>query len=313
MIRLFLSYSHQDEDLRNELEKHLATLKRDGVIDIWHDRRIGPGEELDREICNQLELANIVLLLVSSDFLHSDYCYDIEMKRALERHDEKSTIAIPVILRPCDWKNSLLGILNATPTDGKPVTEHSSHDRGFLEVARAVRKATQKLKSIASATGDLDATPVVGDRPERSSNLRIKRQFFDKDRHQFLDDGFECIAGHFENSLTELEARNPGVETSFKRIDANRFEGTVYVNGQEQSRCGIWLSNRSSNSKSILFSYSGIGDGNSYNESMSVNDNGYSLYLAPMGIAHYGQNGDKELTHSGAAEYYWSMFIGQLQ
>ena len=109
MIRRFLSYSNQDEDLRNELEKHLAALRRDGVIDIWQDRRIGPGDEFDREISNQLESADIVLLLVSSDFLHSDYCYDIEMKRALERQTEGSARVIPVILRPCDWQKTLLG------------------------------------------------------------------------------------------------------------------------------------------------------------------------------------------------------------
>ena len=100
MIRRFLTYSHQDEDLRKEVEKHLAALRRDGVIDIWQDRRIGPGDEFDREISNQLESASIVLLLVISVFLHSDYCYDIEMKRALERHAEGSARVIPVILPP---------------------------------------------------------------------------------------------------------------------------------------------------------------------------------------------------------------------
>ncbi|PUB78700.1 MAG: hypothetical protein DBO99_05865 [gamma proteobacterium symbiont of Ctena orbiculata] len=313
MIRLFLSYSHQDEDLRKELEKHLAALRRDGVIDIWQDRRIGPGDEFDREISNQLESADIVLLLVSSDFLHSDYCYDIEMKRALERHAEGTARVIPVILRPCDWQKTPLGKLNATPTDGKPVIEHASLDRGFLEVARAVRTATEGLQPITLATGEHDVTPVVGDRPDRSSNLRIKRQFSDRDRHRFLNDGFEYIAGYFENSLKELEARNPGVETSFKRIDANRFEATAYVNGEEQSRCGIWQGDGSSITEGILFSFSGIGHGNSYNESMSVGDNGYTLFLEPMGMAHFGQDKDKELTHDGAAEYYWSLFIDRLR
>jgi hypothetical protein len=185
MMRLFLSYSHQDEDLRKEEEKHLAALRRDGVIDIWQDRRIGPGDEFDREISNQLESADIVLLLVSSDFLHSDYCYDIEMKRALELHAEGSARVIPVILRPCDWQKTPLGKLNAIPTDGKPVIEHVSLDRGFLEVARAVRTATEKQPT-ALAKGEQDVTPVVGDRPDRSSNLRIKRQFSDRDRHRFL-------------------------------------------------------------------------------------------------------------------------------
>ena len=313
MIKLFLSYSHQDEDLRKELEKHLAALRRDGVIDIWQDRRIGPGDEFDREISNQLESADIVLLLVSSDFLHSDYCYDIEMKRAMERHAEGSTRVIPVILRPCDWQKTPLGKLNATPTDGKPVIELASLDRGFLEVARAVRTAAEKLQPTALAPGEYDAIPIVGDHPNRSSNLRIKKQFSDRDRHRFLDEGFEYIAGYFENSLRELEARNPGVETSFKRIDANHFEAVTYVNGEEQSRCGIWLGDGSSIMEGILFSHSGIGHGNSYNESMSVGDNGYTLFLEPMGMAHFEQNRDKELTHDGAAEYYWSLFIERLR
>jgi hypothetical protein len=85
MTRLFLSYSHQDEVLRKELEKHLAALQRSGVIDIWQDRRVGPGDEFGHEISKQLEAADIVLLLVSADFLASDYCFDIEMRRALER------------------------------------------------------------------------------------------------------------------------------------------------------------------------------------------------------------------------------------
>ncbi len=313
MIRLFLSYSHQDEDLRKELEKHLAALRRDGVIDIWQDRRIGPGDEFDREISNQLKSADIVLLLVSSDFLHSDYCYDIEMKRALERHAEGSARVIPVILRPCDWQKTPLGKLNATPTDGKPVIEHASLDRGFLEVARAVRTATEQLQPTALETGEHDVASVVSDRPDRSSNLRIKNQFSDRDRHRFLNEGFEYIAGYFENSLKELEARNSVVETSFKRIDANHFEAVAYVNGEEQSRCGIWQGKRSSLMDGLLFSYSGIGHGNSYNESLSINDNGYTLFLAPMGMAHFGQDGDKELTLNGAAEYYWSLFIEQLR
>ena len=108
-MRLFLSYSHQDEDLRKEVEKHRAALRWDGVIDIWQNGRIGPGDEFDLEISNQRESADIVLLLVSSDFLHSHYCYDIQMKWTLEHHAEGSARVIPVILRPCDWQKTLLG------------------------------------------------------------------------------------------------------------------------------------------------------------------------------------------------------------
>lgn len=103
-------YSRQDKYLRKEVGKRLAALRRDNLIDIWQDRRIGPSDEFDREISSQQESAdNIVLLLVSSDFLHSHYAYDIEMKRALEHHAEGSAKVIPVIPRHCDWQKTLLG------------------------------------------------------------------------------------------------------------------------------------------------------------------------------------------------------------
>ena len=88
MAHVFFSYSHADEELRNELEKHLSVLRRKGVITTWHDRRIGPGKSLHGQIDDQLNCADIVLLLVSADFLASDYCFDVEMTHAMERHEQ---------------------------------------------------------------------------------------------------------------------------------------------------------------------------------------------------------------------------------
>ena len=119
MVSVFVSYSHRDEDLRKELETHLALLSRQGIIDVWHDRRIGPGDELHRQINSHLVTADIILLLISADFLASDYCHDVEMKRAIERHDNGARV-IPVILRPCDWNSAPFGSLRAVPKDGSP-------------------------------------------------------------------------------------------------------------------------------------------------------------------------------------------------
>ena len=146
-----------------------------------------------------------------------------------------------------------------------------------------------------------------------SSNLRVRQEFTDRQRHKFLDEALEFIAQYFNGSLAELEVRNSDVETSFKRVDVNRFEAAVYMGGQERSRCGIWLGDGASILKGILFSHSGLGGGNSYNESLSIEDGSFSLYLKPMGMAWMGQDGDKLLTAEGAAEYYWSLFVEQLQ
>jgi hypothetical protein len=113
LLNLFFSYSHKDEALRDELEVHLAMLKRQGVISIWHDRRITAGEDFAGEIDQNLATADIILFLVSPDFIASDYCYDIEVKQALERHETGKAKVIPVILRPCDWKHAPFGHLLA--------------------------------------------------------------------------------------------------------------------------------------------------------------------------------------------------------
>lgn len=103
MATLVFSYAHADEQLRDELEKHLTPLKRMGRITTWHDRRIIAGEEFDAQIDQNFESADIVLLLVSPDFIASDYCYQVEMTNAIERHNCGDAVVIPVILRPCAW------------------------------------------------------------------------------------------------------------------------------------------------------------------------------------------------------------------
>jgi hypothetical protein len=315
MAAIFMSYSHSDEGLRDELEKHLSGLRRQGVISTWHDRRIGPGEEIHGQISAHLDSAEIVLLLVSADFLASDYCYDIELARAMERHDEGTARVIPVILRPCDWHGAPFGRLKAVPTDGRPVTKHATLDDGFLEVAQAVRQAAESLgrptPASMPASGSTSSAATTQPGP-RSSNLRVKKEFTDRDRHGFLTEAFDYISRYFENSMNELQSRNTDVETDFRRIDANSFEAIAFVAGREQSRCGIWLGGLS-RTDGISFSYDGVGSGNSYNESMSVRDDGYNLYLEPMGMAHFGKRQGSELTHEGAAECFWSLFVDRLR
>src|SRR5690349_18201713 len=97
-IEVFVSYAHADEPFRVELGKHLAMLRRHNVISLWHDRMIGAGTEWKGEIDDHLNSAGVILLLVSPDFMASDYCYDIEVRRALERHEAREARVIPVIL-----------------------------------------------------------------------------------------------------------------------------------------------------------------------------------------------------------------------
>lgn len=319
MISLFFSYSHRDEALRDELEIHLSSLKRQGVIDTWHDRRIVAGEEVDHEISEHLETADVILLLVSPYFIASDYCYDIEMKRAMERHENGQARVIPVILHPCDWQATPFGKLMATPTDGKPISKFPNQHDAFLEVTKAVRKAAEEMLAQSATVPSRKAEPTGNDRQKvaareiRSSNLRIKKAFTDREKDTFLAVAFEYIANFFEGSLSELERRNSEIDTDFRRIDANHFTAAVYISGSEANRCRIWLGGRNSFPGGIAYSVGGSGGDKSFNESLSVEDDGYSLFLRPLGIASRMHDREEQMTYEGSAEYFWEMFIEPLQ
>src|SRR6266436_6360055 len=126
-IRIFYSYSHEDERLRKKLETHLALLQQEGLITAWHDRDISAGAEWEREINTHLNTAQIILLLISASFLASPYCSGIEMKRAMERHGAGEARVIPIILRPVLWKEAPFSHLQALPTNGVPVTDRKWH------------------------------------------------------------------------------------------------------------------------------------------------------------------------------------------
>lgn len=145
-VRVFYSYSHKDEKHRSKLETHLKPLNREGVIDTWHDRKITAGEKWDASIAQHLESADVVLLLVSADFLDSDYCYEKEMAQALRRHESGVTRVIPIIVRPCDWQTAPFGKLQALPKDGKAVVNWRRHDDAWTDVAKGIRKAVGELR-----------------------------------------------------------------------------------------------------------------------------------------------------------------------
>lgn len=323
MPSVFFSYSHADEELRDRLEKQLAMLKRQGVIETWHDRRIGAGQNIDHAIDEHINSDEIILLLVSPDFLASDYCYEIEMTRAMERHDAGEAIVIPVILRACDWHHAAFGKLNATPRDGKPITQWPDTDEAFLQVAKAVRGAAESLATKAggqaprvraqgTSASALAAAAVADFAAPRSSNLRLAKSFTQKDKDQFQAEAFDFIARFFENSLGELGQRNPGVEGSFRRVDANRFFATIYANGRDVARCTICMGGGALGG-GINYIQGHSSDSNSLNESLSIQADDQAMYLRPMGMAFMGGERDPKLSLEGGAEFFWDMLIRPLQ
>ena len=155
-LEIFYSYAHEDERLRKALDKQLSLLKRDGLITDWYDHKITAGKEWESEILTHLDSAQIILLLISPDFMASDYCFSIEMQRAMERHEHGEARVIPIILRPADWKSAVFGKLKALPLDGKAVTRWSNRDEAFLNVAKGIRRTVRELTPPASHPSEAD-------------------------------------------------------------------------------------------------------------------------------------------------------------
>jgi TIR domain len=320
MIRVFISYSHKDEILRKELDKHLTILKRQKKIDTWNDRKIIPGQEFDKAIDDNLEIADIILLLVSPDFLASDYCYEVEMTRAMERHEQSKSVVIPIILEPCIWQETPFGKILATPEDGRPVSKYPNKNDAFVEITKGIIRAVESLHPNLPKLGDVANNIRVQNLPtrtthnNRSSNLAVKRKFSDEERDTFLDDSFNYIANFFEGSLQELENRNDNISTKFQRIDANSFSSKIYTNGEIASQCLITLSHNGMgfhSGTSIL--YSSSLSRNSINESFSIGDDGYSLYLKPLNLMSSNRDQVEQFNQNGASERLWSFLIKNLQ
>ena len=315
MVNLFFSYSHKDEELRNELETHLALLKRQGVISSWYDRRITAGSDFDKTISSELDSSQIILLLVSAHFLASDYCYEKEMTRAIEKHENGGAVVIPVILHPCDWHSAPFGHLRATPTDGKPVSMFANQHEAFAIVAKDVREAAKVIPaSVSTSKGEQNRVSSKADVPqgERSSNLRIKRKFDDHERDEFLENSYEYMARYFEGSLQELSLRNPQIKTRFKRLSETSFAAFIYDSGERVAECSVYYGEGTLGSPGIAYSHSSDVQRNSFNESLSVVDNGYTLQLKPLRRQIF-DSCEEALSQQGAAEYYWGMFIRPLQ
>ena len=314
MAKVFFSYSHRDEAMRDQLEVHLTMLKRNGLIETWHDRRIAAGSDLGVSIDSQLVTSDVVLLLVSPDFLASDYCYSREMAMAMERHDRGEAKVVPVILRSCDWQDSPLGKLLALPKDGKAINLWADIDVAYLDVVSGLKTLLPPARPEPGVA--TRAVPDHGNevRAMRSSNLRVRKDFSDADRHRFLRDSFEYMQRFFENSGSELRSRNPGIDASTTAVTARQFSALLFRNGKRVSECCITLTQNSrSGGSAITYSNRAESDGSSFNESLSVEADEQTMYLRPLGMWHLGRERDAKLSQEGGAELFWGIFIEPLQ
>ncbi len=201
-IEVFYSYAHEDEKLRERLEKHLTILKNEGAIAGWKDGDIAAGGEWDDEIKKHLNAAKIILLLISEDFLASKYCYEVEMNRAMERHERGEARVIPVILHDVDWSRAPFGKLKALPKDGKAVSSWRNRAQAFTNIALGIRKVADQLRN-TGATAPVSQAAIADDSLPRIWNVPHLRNPNFTGREELLKQLHEALTSGKHAALTQ--------------------------------------------------------------------------------------------------------------
>ncbi|MCA9423053.1 MAG: TIR domain-containing protein [Nitrospira sp.] len=258
-VDLFYSYAHEDESLREELAGHLKIMERRGVIRPWHDRCLAPGQTWDQEINTQLAAADLVLLLVSADFINSDYIWGKELDVAMKRYASKEASVIPVMLRSVDITDAPFAALQGLPTDLRPVTSWPNRDEAWTDVAKGIRRTVEQIQagwtekqpqrsvSVGSAR-DGSGTPST---PSGTSDdisrpiLRAGDMVPPSVGEPVSDPILERVVREFSTQVTEA-AKARGSH-DIDQAKATRYALTL-IDAPEQKRI-LWVDNRPANNR----------------------------------------------------------------
>lgn len=212
-VSIFISYSHKDEDWREKLGAHLAGLRLDKLISEWHDRKIVPGSPYDDVIKQQLASADIILLLLSADFINSGYSNDVEIAEAMRRHEAGEAVVIPIVLRACEWAHRPYGGLQCFPRDGKPVTDWPTHDEAFKAAVIGIRDVARQI---------------IERRKQKQQDLAEIRGNYRKKAEEVLNDG-EISIGE-RDTLDELRDKLGLTKDDADRIEREAMEPVKRLN-----------------------------------------------------------------------------------
>lgn len=179
-LLVFCRYASSDQQYLYELKNHLAVLQREKLIEIKADIDITPGQEWEREIARDLEEADIILLLISADFIASDYCFDKEMQRAIVRHEQGTARVIPVIIRSADWRNMPFHNLQALSKDARPVVSWQNRDETWTDVVRGIREVIGELlvQSPKTGRGERENSTLLSMPPKTNYRVLAKQYHF---------------------------------------------------------------------------------------------------------------------------------------
>lgn len=303
-LQAFVSYSHVDERFLDRLNKHLAVLRREGVLGQWFDQKILAGGKIDAEISRELENSNLFLALVSADFLASNYCYEREFSRAIELEEAGKLRIIPIVVEPCEWQRTPLQRYKALPKDGKAVSEWTSQDNAWLNVVSEIRKVIEQ--------GDWrERTPKTSvDTKVKGQKYRLKRHFDEVDRMNFRDTAFAELRDYFQKAAAEV-AEIEEIKSRFVRLGDDGFTCTI-VNRALQigtAHITVYSSAGKYSFGDITYTFQERAERGTANGWFSVVWDDYDLFLEHNNMMR--GEADKRLTPRAAAETLWDEFLSK--
>lgn len=270
--------------------------------------RFSAGDVLDDDISRELEAADLFLLLVSPDFIASNYCVEREMRRALERHDAGEARVIPIIVEPCNWAEMpRLRQLKAVPKDGEPISEWANANNAYLNVVQEIRRIVDAGDAPARAVTD---EPSIAASRQGVPRYRVQRDFDEIDRGVYRDAAFAAIKDYFRRAISEIDAVD-GLRGRFVDRGANSFSSTVVNRSRQSGTAHITVHCRNAGFAlgDIYFSFNENAADNTANGGFNVSSDEYEQFLV-VTMMMFG-NEPERLNPDQAAEYLWNQFIEQ--
>jgi hypothetical protein len=311
-MKAFISYSHHDEHYLERLKIHLTPMRRDGRITDWADKDIYAGSNLDSSISDELESSDLFIALISPDYLASNYCYEKEFNKALAMQEEGRITIVPIILQPCEWKNTPFVKMKALPKDGKEISEWTNENNAYLDIANELRRLL-----------DLNLNENIEVETKRSSeeqvvrNYRVKLYFSEVDSFSFKEKSFEAIKNYFIDAVQEindienLQARLTNSEKdNFTCLISNRS------NNKDSFICIALGSRARSHFGDLRYEFSQTLSPSSVQlgKTFNVENDDYDLYWTQNISMHYSSNSSQEARYTApqVAEIIWDDFIQQV-
>ena len=298
MAQAFISYSHKDDRVLDRLKVHMRMLERDGVITAWSDRAISAGGEVDEQIARAQAESLLFLPIVSPDFLDSNYCYELEMKTAIKKAENRDVIIVPIIAEPCDWLSSPLAKFKALPRDGKPISEWANENNAYLDIVRELRRVIQYKPK---------GSPVVSNATTTRPSLRIKKHFTTIDRFALRDKSFDEIRDYFRRSIDEIGGIEE-IQSRFEEMSSTAFTCSVVNRSRSNSESHLTVRNskggRSSIGGDIVCSNTAYASDNSANQVIRDDADDYAMFLSlTIGNRFFmGANREEKLSAAQVAD-----------